>query len=166
MRRTPGELDSWWLLSCRWLALALAWLVLATRPTNLLRPEQKGQKGVDERSRTSREGEEEAECTRTAIFCPCDCDFLRDSKITSTSTERRKRSQNLAPVLVTMSRNSLVFSGKVTTSTEFYRCCAPGASAPVVVKNHSPKISTAPQTIWKKGKDPHPPRQDSASGLY
>ena len=63
---------------------------------------------------------------------------LGDLKITSTSTERQKRSQNLAPVLVIISGNSLVFSRKIITSTGFYRCCAPGASAPVVVKNQSP----------------------------
>ena len=57
-----------------------------------------------------------------------------DLKITSTSTERRKRRQNLAPVLVIISGNSLVFSRKIITSTGFYRCCAPSASAPVVVK--------------------------------
>ena len=49
-----------------------------------------------------------------------------------------KRSQNSAPVLVIISGNSLVFSRKIITSTGFYRCCAPGASAPVVVKNQSP----------------------------
>ena len=61
-----------------------------------------------------------------------------DLTIASTGTERQKRSQNLAPVLVIISGNSLVFSGKITTSTGFYRCCAPAASAPVVVKNQSP----------------------------
>ena len=34
-------------------------------------------------------------------------------KTTSTSTERQKRSQNLAPVLVIISGNSLVFSRKL-----------------------------------------------------
>ena len=61
-----------------------------------------------------------------------------DLKITSTSTERQKRSQNSAPVLVIIFGNSLVFSRKIITSTGFYRYCAPGASAPVVVKNQSP----------------------------
>ena len=65
---------------------------------------------------------------------------FRRLKITSTSTERPKRSQSLAPVLVITSGNSLVFSRKMITSTGFYRCCAPGASAPVVVKNQSPKF--------------------------
>ena len=59
---------------------------------------------------------------------------IGDLKITSTSTERHKRSQNLAPVLGIISGNSLVFSRKIISSTGFYRCCAPGASAPVVVK--------------------------------
>ena len=59
-------------------------------------------------------------------------------KITSTSAERQKRSQNLAPVLVIISGNSLVFYRKIITSTGFYRYCAPGASAPVVVINESP----------------------------
>ena len=63
---------------------------------------------------------------------------LGDLKITSTSTERQKRSQCLAPVLVIISGNSLVFSRKLITSIGFYRCCAPGASAPVVVKHQSP----------------------------
>ena len=31
------------------------------------------------------------------------------------------------------------------TSTGFYRCCAPGASAPVVVKNQSPIHQLLPQ---------------------
>ena len=41
--------------------------------------------------------------------------FVGDKKITNTSTERqkKKRSQNLAPVLVIISGNSLVFSRKV-----------------------------------------------------
>ena len=57
------------------------------------------------------------------------------------STERQKRSQILAPALVIVSGNSLVFSRKIITSTGFYRYCAPGASAPVVVKNQSPILS-------------------------
>ena len=61
-----------------------------------------------------------------------------DLRITSTSTERQKRSQNLAPVLVIISGKSLVFSRKIITSTDFYRYCAPDASAPVVVINQSP----------------------------
>ena len=61
--------------------------------------------------------------------------------MTSTSTERQRCCQNLAPVLVIISGNSLVFSKKIITSTGFYRCCAPGASAPVVVKHQSPTIS-------------------------
>ena len=51
-----------------------------------------------------------------------------DLKITSTSTERQKRSQNLAPVLVIISGNSLVFSRKIIASTGSYRCCAAAAS--------------------------------------
>ena len=50
----------------------------------------------------------------------------RRLKITSASTERQKRSQNLAPVLVIISGNSLVFSRKTVTSTGFYLCCAAG----------------------------------------
>ena len=45
----------------------------------------------------------------------------------------------LRPVLVTISGNSLVFSRKIITSTDFYRYCAPDPSAPVVVKNQSPR---------------------------
>ena len=66
--------------------------------------------------------------------------WVGDLKITSTSAERQKRSQSLAPVLVIISGNSLVFSRKIITSTNFYRYCAPAASAPVVVKNQSPTI--------------------------
>ena len=64
--------------------------------------------------------------------------FTEVRKITSTSTKRQKRSQNLAPVLVIISGNSLEFSRKIIASTCFYWCCAPGASAPVVVTNQSP----------------------------
>ena len=63
---------------------------------------------------------------------------IGDLKITSASTERQKRSQNLAPALVIISGKSLVFSRKIITSTDFYRYCAPDASAPVVVINESP----------------------------
>ena len=38
---------------------------------------------------------------------------LGDLRISSTSTERQKRSQNLAPALVIISWNSLVFSRKL-----------------------------------------------------
>ena len=38
---------------------------------------------------------------------------IGDQKITSTSTERQKRSQNLAPVLLIFFGNSLVFSRKL-----------------------------------------------------
>ena len=62
-----------------------------------------------------------------------------DWKITSTSTERQNRSQNLAPVLVIISGNSLVFSRKIFASAGFLPVLRPGASAPVVVKNQSPK---------------------------
>ena len=72
--------------------------------------------------------------------------FLRILVISETSKlpvpvlKGKKRCQNLAPVLVIISGNSLVFSRKFITSTGFYRCCAPSASAPVVVKNQSPII--------------------------
>ena len=56
------------------------------------------------------------------------------------STERQKRGQNSAPVLVIISGKSLAFSRRIITSTGFYRCYAPGASAPVVVKNQSPSF--------------------------
>ena len=71
------------------------------------------------------------------IFLPCmwGLGLQNDSpKITSTSTERQKRSQNSAPVLVIISGNSLLFFWKIITGTGFYRCCAAGASAPVLVK--------------------------------
>ena len=67
-------------------------------------------------------------------------DLSETEKFNSTSIERQKRSQNVAPVLVIISGNSLVYSGKIITSTGFYRCCTPGASAPVVVKNQSPNL--------------------------
>ena len=41
--------------------------------------------------------------------------------------------------MVIISRNSLVFSREIITSTGFYRYCAPGASAPVVVIDDSPR---------------------------
>ena len=87
-------------------------------------------------------------CSRKAqrkwpLFFCCTCfprrRALGDLKITSTSTERQKHSQHLAPVLVIISGNSLVVSRKMITSTGFYWCCTPGASAPVVVKNSLPE---------------------------
>ena len=71
---------------------------------------------------------------------------LRDAKSRSLknyqhSTEGQKFNENLAPVLVIISGNSLVFSRKIITSAGFYRHCAPDASAPVVVINESPKIA-------------------------
>ena len=69
--------------------------------------------------------------------------WKKTKKMTSTSTERQKCSQNLAPVLATISANSLVFSRKIITSTGFYWCRAAGASAPVEVKksvSHKQKL--------------------------
>ena len=85
--------------------------------------------------------------------------FLGDLKITSSaSTQRQERSQNLAPVLAKNSGNSLVFSRKLITSSGFYRCCAPGVSAPVVVKNQSPILGgSAPHA--KNHKIAQPPLQ-------
>ena len=83
---------------------------------------------------------------KKAMDCTLFSPYFGDLKITSTSTERQKRSQILAPVLVIISGNSLVFSRKIITSTGFYRCCAPGASAPVVVINQSPNIG-----VWVLG---------------
>ena len=60
------------------------------------------------------------------------------------STEAQKFHDNLVPVLVMISRNSLVFSRKIITSAGFYRCCAPDASAPVVVINESPTEGSSP----------------------
>ena len=48
-----------------------------------------------------------------------------ETQITSTSTERQKRRQNLALALVIISGNSLVFSRKMITSTGFYRRLRP-----------------------------------------
>ena len=42
--------------------------------------------------------------------------LVGDLKITSASTERRKRSQNLAPVLVIIAGNSLVFLSRTINS--------------------------------------------------
>ena len=55
------------------------------------------------------------------------------------------------PLLAMISGNSLAFSRKRITSTGFYRCCAPGASAPVVVKNQSPRygVSVAGRDVLK-----------------
>ena len=47
---------------------------------------------------------------------------IGDLEITSASNERQKRSQNLAPVLVIISGNSLAFSRKMITSTVFFFC--------------------------------------------
>ena len=47
--------------------------------------------------------------------------------LANTSTERQKCSQNLAPVLVMISRNSLVCSRKSITSTGFFAGAAPPA---------------------------------------
>ena len=77
--------------------------------------------------------------------------YIGDLKITSTSTERQKRSQNVAPVLVIISGSSLVFSRKIITSIGFYRCCAPGASAPVVVKVQSPIINRTTGEFLNRG---------------
>ena len=87
-----------------------------------------GTGGGSSLGRLSRKGRQK----NVYVFSVC-CFFL-NFKITSTSTERQKRSQNLAPVLVIILMNSLVFSRKIITSTGFYQCCAPGMSAPVVVK--------------------------------
>ena len=65
---------------------------------------------------------------------------IRSRKKDQYSTEGQKRHQNLAPVLVIISGKSLVFSMKIITSTGFYRCCAPDASAPVVALNRSPRL--------------------------
>ena len=54
------------------------------------------------------------------------------------STEGQNFHENLAPVLVVISGNSLAFYRKIISSTGFYRYCAPDASAPVVVINESP----------------------------
>ena len=62
---------------------------------------------------------------------------LGDLNITSASTERQKRSQNLAPVLVINSGNSLVFSRKIITSTGFYRCSPPRRVSTSSGKNQS-----------------------------
>ena len=53
------------------------------------------------------------------------------------STEGQKCHQNLAPVLVISSGNSLAFPTKIITSTVFYWYCVPDAPAPIVVKNQS-----------------------------
>ena len=71
-------------------------------------------------------------CNKSSLLSKIE---VGDLKMTSTSIERQKRSQNLALVPVIISGNSLVFSRKIITSTGFHRCCAPGTSAPVVVKN-------------------------------
>ena len=42
-------------------------------------------------------------------------------------TERQKRSQNLAPVLVIISGNSVVFSRKIITSTGFTGAAPPAS---------------------------------------
>ena len=50
---------------------------------------------------------------------------IRSLKDCQYSAEGQKFHQNLAPVLVRILWNSLVFSRKIITSTDFYRYCAP-----------------------------------------
>ena len=58
--------------------------------------------------------------------------------MTSTSAERQKHSQYLAPVLVISSLGILwYFLGKLLPVLVFTGAAPPGASAPVVVKNQS-----------------------------
>ena len=80
--------------------------------------------------------------------------FFGGLKITSASTERQKRSQNSAPVLVIISGSSLIFPRKIITSTGFYRCCALGAPAPVVVKNQSPISRHLPESLPNPSENP------------
>ena len=54
------------------------------------------------------------------------------------SIERQRCHQNLAPVPVIISGTSLVFTRQIITSTGFYLCSTPDASAPVVVSIQSP----------------------------
>ena len=56
------------------------------------------------------------------------------------------------------SGNSPVFSRKIITSTGFYRCCAPRASAPVVVKNQSPTGFFLSSLISETGEQKPPVR--------
>ena len=70
---------------------------------------------------------------------------IGDLTITSASTERQKRSLNLAPVLVINSGNSLVFSRKIIASPGSCRCCAPGASAPVLAQKLQLYAKKAPK---------------------
>ena len=64
----------------------------------------------------------------------------RDRKTTKTTAVAkchgfgRRTIFSTEAVLVIISGNSMVFARKSITSTGFYRCCAPGASAPVAVK--------------------------------
>ena len=76
---------------------------------------------------------------------------LGDLKITSTSTERQKRGHNLAPVLVTISGRSLVFSRKDTTSTGFiHRRCAQRVSTSSGKKSVSPRKLPMPDSLLNK----------------
>ena len=58
------------------------------------------------------------------------------------SIEGHKFHQYLAPALVIISGHSLVFSRKIITSTGFLTVLRPDASAPVVVQNQSPTLSS------------------------
>ena len=67
---------------------------------------------------------------KEAVSSPCNfatahLTALGDQRITSTSTERQKRCQNLAPAPVIISGNSLVFSRKIITSTGFTGAAPP-----------------------------------------
>ena len=91
--------------------------------------------------------------------------ILGDQKITSTSAERQKRSQNLAPVLVTISGNSLVFSRKIITSTAKLRAQAAFPQAQRSLSPSSGQAQAAARSSWSwevtsyhSPLDPHSPK--------
>ena len=69
------------------------------------------------------------------------------------STEGQKFRQNLAPVMVIISGNSLAFSRKLlSVLVIILRHCAPDAPAPVV-KNQSPREDSTEQKHGKCGQE-------------
>ena len=68
--------------------------------------------------------------------------------MTSTSAERQKRSQNLAPVLVILSGNSLAFSRKIITSTGFLPVLCPRRVSTSSGKKSVSHLRTETKKFW------------------
>ena len=76
-------------------------------------------------------------------------DYYQSLKNYQYSTEGQKFHQNLAPVLVIILWNSLVFSRKIITSTDFYRYLRPRqASTSSGKKSVSHINEILPKLFW------------------